>query len=130
MYSNRPFDRYVLIGDGDAYVFREVQTPSIFHQFFLPPNINKNKYKNVYIRAMNKEIDNCQQRYEHCSECNTITKNDPARTHADIDQTSILIQTSEDFVIQSENTVVFARVVFYVSIIISILKIIMMNMKS
>lgn len=130
MYSNRPFDRYVLIGDGDAYVFREVQTPSIFHQFLLPPNINKNKYKNVYIRAMNKEIDNCQQRYEHCSECNTITKNDPARTHADIDQTSILIQTSEDFVIQSENTLVFVRVIFFVSIIISIFKIILMNLKS
>ena len=44
MYSNKPFDLYVGIGDGDAYVFRERQTLSIFHQFFLPTNINKNKY--------------------------------------------------------------------------------------
>ena len=130
MYLNKPFDRYVLIGDGDAYVFREVQTPSIFHQFLLPPNINKNKYKNVYIRAMNKEVDNCQQRKDRCMECRDIMKNGPSRNHAEIDKTSILIQTSEDFVIQSENTVGFVRVVFYVSIIISILKIIMMNMKS
>ena len=130
MYVNRHFDAYVLIGTGDAYTFREQQTPSIFHQFLLPTNINKNKYKNIYIRAMNKEVDNCQQRYDRCIECRDITKNGPSRYHAEIDQTSILIQTSEDFVIQSENTVVFARVVFYVSIIISILKIIMMNMKS
>ena len=87
MYSNRPFDGYVLNGTGDAYTFREQQTPSIFHHLFLPTNINKNKYMDKYIRALDKKIKNCQQRYEHCSECNTITKNCPARTHADIDQT-------------------------------------------
>ena len=44
MYVNRHFDAYVLIGTGDAYTFREQQTPSIFSSFFAS---NKHQQKQI-----------------------------------------------------------------------------------
>ena len=124
MYKNLPFDSYVGIADGDAHVFRKEQTPSIFHTFLLPPDIKNNKHRDVYIKELGTKINNCQQQYEHCEACPKIMGNGFGREHAEIDQTSILIQTSEDFVTQSYNTVLFLKVVFCLSIIMSVLKII------
>lgn len=121
MYRNEPLDLYIPGYNDKTWV---AQTPSIFHKFLLPSNFDaESKYYWEYARLLYEKIENCVEKHQKCI-CSADKYFYPSgRLHDELGKANILIQTSEDFVIQTEYTIIFVKVMMCMYVLIWVLKI-------
>ena len=122
MYRNKPLDLYIPGYDDKTWV---AQTPSIFHKFLLPSNFDdESKYYDEYARPPHEKIENCVEKHQKCVDCSADKYfYVSGRAGDELGKANILIQTSEDFVIQTEYTILFVKVMMCMYVFIWVLKI-------
>ena len=122
MYRNKPLDLYI---PGYGNKSWDIQSPSIFHTFLLPRNNDdESKYYWEYARPPNEKIENCVEKHQKCVDCSADKYfYVSGRVGDELGKANILIQTSEDFVIQTEYTILFVKVMICMYVFIWVLKI-------
>ena len=122
MYRNEPLDLYIPGYNDKTWV---AQAPSIFHKFLLPSNFDdESKYYDEYKRPLYEKIENCVEKHQKCVDCSADKYFYPSgRLGDELGKAHILIQTSEDFVIQTEYTILFVKVMMCMYVFIWVLKI-------
>ena len=122
MYRNKPLDLYITGYNDKNWV---AQTPSIFHKFLLPSNFDdESKYYDEYARPLHENIENCIEKHQKCVDCLADKYfYTSGRAGDELGRAHILIQTSEDFVIQTEYTILFVKVMMCMYVLIWVLKI-------
>ena len=133
MYVNRPLDAYIIgVARTEGIDFRDRQTPSYFHRFLLPPSIFQKDMNKYFWKYYTPVVDK-PQIYENCYEIRQICKKCPGynyekhtdRAWHDIENPTKLIETSDDFIIQFQNTIRFVKVMVCVCVFVIILKILL-----
>ena len=125
MYVNRPLHLYIEAIDVSDY--RDKQTPSYFHRFLIPPpNKELNKYFWKYYTPLSENYENCYEIRQKCKNCPGYNyEAHSGRAWHDIENPTKLIETSDDFIIQFQNTILFVKIMVCVCVFIIILKILL-----
>ena len=113
MYRNEPLDSYVY-GYNNRNSFRYEQTPSIFHTFLIPAATVGDKYYMEYSTPMYTEkIEHCVDKHQNCTGCSADKYHFNSGRLSDVlGQSHVLVQTSEEFVTQTENTIFLVKLMF------------------
>ena len=122
MYVNRPIEEYIIGIDKSTDFF----TPSYFHQFLIPPaNKQHNKYVSKYMIPLREKYENCIEIREKCIKCpgSRFEHGNAGRLWHAIDNPTVLIEASEDFTIQFQNTILFVKVMICLCVCVMLLKI-------
>ena len=122
MYANRPIEEYIIGIDKSTDFF----TPSYFHQFLLPPKKrDMDKYVWKYTEQIGKKYENCIEIREKCIKCpgSRFEYGNAGRLWHAIDNPTVLIEASEDFTIQFQNTILFVKVMICLCVFVMLLKI-------
>ena len=122
MYRNKPLDSHITGYNDKNWL---AQAPSIFHKFLLPSNFDdESKYYDEYARPPHEKIENCVEKHQTCVDCSADKYFYPSgRLGDELGKANILIQTSEEFVIQTEYTILFVKVMMCMYVLIWVLKI-------
>ena len=137
MYVNRLIDDY-MSGPARTEVtdFRDEQTPSYFHRFLLPPSIfnkGENKYFWKYFTPVDKPqiYENCYEIHQKCKKCPGYNyEAHSGRSWHDIERPTKLIETSDDFITQFQNTILFVKVMICLCVFVMLLKILIVMSSS
>jgi len=122
MYVNRPIEEYIK----GIEKSRDFFTPSYFHQFLIPPERTAlDKYVWKYIRPLGEKYENCIEIREKCIECpgSRFEYGNGGRDWHAIDNPTLLIEASEDFTKQFQNTILFVKVMICLCVFVMLLKI-------
>ena len=129
MYVNRPIEEYI-IGIEQS---RDLFTPSYFHPFLIPPEkTGLDKYVWKYMRPLREKYENCIEIREKCIKCpgSRFEYGNGGRERHAIDNPTVLIEASEDFTIQFQNTILFVKLMICLYLFVIILKILLVMSSS